>query len=185
MREGYIPKDHRKKILLLSDDLRMNSGVGVMSREIVFGTCHKYNWVQLGAAINHPEQGKIMDASESLGKDAGISDAYLKIFPYNGYGDQNVLRHILEAEQPHAIMHFTDPRYWIWLYQMEHEIRSKIPIMYLHVWDDLPFPMYNKQYYESCDAIFSISRQTHNIVRNVLGEDKIEVIDYTKELVNE
>jgi len=30
MVEGYIEKDKRKKILLLSDDLRMNSGVATM-----------------------------------------------------------------------------------------------------------------------------------------------------------
>ena len=28
----------KKKILLLSDDLRLSSGVGTMSKEIVFGT---------------------------------------------------------------------------------------------------------------------------------------------------
>ena len=31
----YIPKKDRKKILLLSDDIRMHSGVATMSREIV------------------------------------------------------------------------------------------------------------------------------------------------------
>ena len=49
----------KKKILLLSDDLRMTSGVATMSKEIVLGTLHKYDWVQLGAAISHPEYGKI------------------------------------------------------------------------------------------------------------------------------
>ena len=53
----------KKKILLLSDDLRMHSGIATMSREIVLGTCHHYDWVQLGAAIKHPEQGKALDVS--------------------------------------------------------------------------------------------------------------------------
>ena len=92
---GYIPKDQRKKILLLSDDLRMPSGVGTMSREIVVGTCHRYNWVQLGAAINHPEAGKAMDASESLGKEVGVPDVYLRIYPFNGYGDPPTLRWLI------------------------------------------------------------------------------------------
>ena len=35
----------KKKILLLSDDLRMNSGVGTMSKEFVLGTLHHYDWV--------------------------------------------------------------------------------------------------------------------------------------------
>jgi hypothetical protein len=51
----------RKTILLLSDDLRMHSGIATMSKELVLGTLHKYDWIQLGAAINHPEQGKIVE----------------------------------------------------------------------------------------------------------------------------
>ena len=40
-KKGYIPKDKRKKILLLSDDIRVTSGVGTMSREIVGMVCGK------------------------------------------------------------------------------------------------------------------------------------------------
>ena len=61
MKEGYLPKDQRKKILFLCDDIRMHSGVATMAREIVVGTCHRYNWVNVGAAINHPEVGKKLD----------------------------------------------------------------------------------------------------------------------------
>lgn len=171
--DGYLPKNKRKKILLLSDDLRFPSGVGVMSRELVMKTAHRYNWVQLAAGINHPEIGKAMDASDSLSKDIGIPDAFLHIYPYNGYGDHNIIRMLLMREQPNAIVHFTDPRYWIWLYHMEAELREHLPLVYYHVWDDLPPPKYNRNYYRSCDAIFNISRQTHNIVREVLGRDQI------------
>lgn len=170
MKDGYLPKDQRKKILLLSDDARLPSGVGTMSREIIFGTAHRYNWVQVAAAINHPEQGKLLDASDSLSKDLNIPDASLKFYPYNGYGDPMFLRHLIKTEKPDAILHFTDPRYWIWLYQMEHEIRDIMPLMFYHVWDDLPFPMYNKEFYLSCDYIACISKQTYNIVRNVAPE---------------
>ena len=34
----------KKKILLLSDDLRMHSGVSTMSRELVVGSVHHYDW---------------------------------------------------------------------------------------------------------------------------------------------
>ena len=44
---------NKKKILLLSDDLRMSSGVGTMSREIVMGTLEHFQWVQIGGAIKH------------------------------------------------------------------------------------------------------------------------------------
>ena len=48
-------KPKKKKILLLSDDLRVHSGIGTMSREFVLGTVHKYDWVQIGAAVKHPD----------------------------------------------------------------------------------------------------------------------------------
>ena len=44
----------KKKILLLSDDLRMSSGVGTASKNFVLGTLDKYDWVQVAGAIKHP-----------------------------------------------------------------------------------------------------------------------------------
>lgn len=158
---------NKKKILLLSDDLRSHSGVATMSKEIVLGTIHKYDWVQLGTMINHPEMGKVIDISEDLKKNMGIENAYMKVYPYNTYGDMNVLRQIIKLESPDAILHFTDPHFWIWLYDNEHEIRKNIPIMYYHIWDNIPDPKYNRDYYESCDWIGCISKQTYGIVKRV------------------
>jgi len=169
MKTGYIPKEERKKILFLADDMRVTSGIGVMTREIIEGTCHRYNWVHVGAGVNHPEAGKIVDVSEALSKESGVSDASCRIFPYSGYGDSRLIRQIIQLEKPDAILHFTDPRYWIWLYQMEHEIRQKMPILYYNIWDDLPYPKYNQGYYMSCDSLFAISKQTYNINKHVLG----------------
>lgn len=175
----WLPKEERKKILLLSDDLRIHSGVGVMSREIVENTAGYFNWVQVGAAINHPEAGKAVDVSDSMAREIGLKDPSVKIYPYNGYGNSRMLRQLLEVEKPDAILHFTDPRYWTWLYQIEHEIRQKIPMMFYTIWDDLPYPMYNKNFYRSDDALFCISKQTYNIVKSVLGEEASEkVIEY-------
>ena len=66
-----------------------------------------------------------------------------------------------------AILHFTDPHYWQWLYDSEHEIRQQVPILYYHIWDNLPDPMYNKDYYESCDWLGCISKLTYGIVNRV------------------
>src|SRR6056300_1607599 len=109
----------KKKILLLSDDLRMSSGIATVSKEFVFGTFDKFDWVQLAAAVNHPDKGKEID----LGDDA---------------------RRISGAE-----------------------IRQNIPILFYHIWDDLPDPDYNRDYYESCDWLGCISRQTYGIVSRV------------------
>ncbi len=162
-----IKKRNKKKILLLSDDLRMSSGVGTMSREIVVGTIDKYDWVQLGGAIKHPDKGKVFDMNKAMVEETGVQDASLKIYPIDGYGDQDTLRAILKLEKPDAILHYTDPRFWKWLYDMEHEVRQNIPIFYYNIWDDLPYPRWNEPFYESCDLIMNISKQTHNIVQNV------------------
>ena len=161
------PNQKKKKILLLSDDLRMSSGVGTMSREFVLGTLKHYDWVQIGGAIKHPEEGNVIDISESVQKDLNIPDASLKIYPISGYGNDEILRNIMNIEKPDAILHYTDPRFWVWLYQMEHEVRQNIPIFYYNIWDDLPYPHWNEPFYESCDLIMNISRQTVNIVKNV------------------
>ena len=113
-------KPKKKKILLLSDDLRMHSGIATMSREIVLNTLKEFDWVQLGAAIKHPDQGKIFDLSDESKKETGVEDAYVKLYPYSGYGDPGILMQLIEIEKPDAILHFTDPRFWGWLYQMEH-----------------------------------------------------------------
>ena len=157
----------KKKILLMSDDLRMSSGVGTMSREFVLGTLQHYDWVQIGGAIRHPEDGKIVDMNDAMRKQTGVENAYLKIYPISGYGNTDLLRAIIDMESPDAILHYTDPRFWGFLYQMEHEIRQEIPIFYYNIWDDLPYPMWNEPFYESCDLIMNISKQTHNIVNNV------------------
>jgi len=159
--------EHKKTILLLSDDLRMSSGVGTMSREIVMGTLEHYNWVQVGGAIKHPESGKIVDMNAAVRKETGIDDAYLKIYPVDGYGSTELIRYLMDLENIDAILHYTDPRFWGFLYQMEHEIREQVPIFYYNIWDDLPYPMWNEPFYESCDLIMNISKQTVNIVDNV------------------
>jgi glycosyltransferase involved in cell wall biosynthesis len=184
MRTGYIPKEQRKKILFLADDMRITSGIGVMAREIVEGTCHRYNWVHVGAGVNHPEANKIVDISEALAKETNVDDAWCRIYPYNGYGDSRLIRQLIEVEKPDAILHFTDPRYWIWLYQMEHEIRQKMPILYYNIWDDLPYPMYNQGYYMSCDALFSISKQTYNLNKHVLGPENKRHLKYIPHGIN-
>ena len=111
----------KKKILLLSDDLRMASGVGTVSKEFVLGTINKYDWVQIGGAIKHPDVGKVFDMRDDIRKEfPDIDNPYLMIYPTSGYGDPDLLRSLIVREKPDALMIYTDPRFWVWLYQMEH-----------------------------------------------------------------
>jgi len=171
MKKGYIPRDQRKKILLLSDDIRTHSGVGNMSKEIVLNTAHYFNWVNLGGAVQHPEAGKGFDISNDVNKEIGINDSSVKVVACEGYGNPDILRSIIFQEKPDAVVHFTDPRYWVWLYKMENEIRQKIPMIFYTIWDDLPYPMWNRNFYRSDDMLLCISKQTTNLVKNVLKDN--------------
>jgi glycosyltransferase involved in cell wall biosynthesis len=182
----YVKKEDRKKILLLCDDIRMHSGIATMAREIVVGTSQHFNWVNLAAAINHPEAGQAFDISSEVNRITGIEDSDVKVIPNNGYGDAMQIRGLIAREKPDAIFIFTDPRYWIWLFEIEREIRNEIPLMYLNIWDDYPAPLYNKPYYESCDLLMAISKQTKNINEIVLGEAvKDRILKYVPHGINE
>lgn len=186
MVKGYIPQKDRKKIILLCDDLRMHSGIATMAREFVTGLAHRYNWVQLAGSVQHPEKGKIMNLDVATNEVVGITDSYVRLYPVDGYGTPELLNEVINLEKPDALLHFTDPRFWIWLYQIERELRQKMPIGFYSIWDDLPYPMYNRAFYESCDWIGCISKQTENIVKNVLGTNlnKPTTVSYVPHGIN-
>ena len=164
----YLQPNKRKKILLICDDIRVHSGVATVAKEIVIHTAQHFNWVQMSGAIKHPEVGKKLDISADTNKMSGLNDASVILYPTNGYGDPNTIRQILQIEKPDALFLFTDPRYFMHVWNMEQEIRKNIPIVYLNIWDDYPAPMYNKPYYEACDLLMGISKQTVNINKLVL-----------------
>ena len=166
----YLPPEKRKKILLITDDIRVHSGVATVGREIVLHTAQHFNWVCLGGSIKHPDAGKRFDLSQSTNETSGLTDASVFVYPVDGYGTQELIRSIIDLEKPDAILLITDPRYFIHIFQIENEIRKNIPIAYLNIWDDYPAPLYNKAYYEACDLLMGISKQTVNINRLVLGD---------------
>ncbi len=148
-----------------------------MAMRIVQRLQDKYSFSHIGAAVTHPEQGNVTMWN-------GI-----KIYPTSGFGDQMFLRQVIEREKPDLIWLFTDPRFFTWVWNMEDEIRDKIPIMYYHVWDNLPVPQYNKSWYQSCDFISCISSLTADIVKqyniphniNLHGIDKNEYFPLDQE----
>jgi glycosyltransferase involved in cell wall biosynthesis len=182
---AYLPQNERKKILLICDDIRVHSGVATVARELVLNTAQHFNWVSVGGAINHPEAGKRLDLSGDTNTNTGLTDASVILYPSSGYGDTRLIRQLIQIEKPDAIFLITDPRYFIWLFQIENEIRKKMPIVYLNIWDDYPAPMYNRAYYESCDALLAISKQTKNINELVLGKKaKNKLIKYVPHGLN-
>jgi glycosyltransferase involved in cell wall biosynthesis len=179
MKEGYIKKQDRKKILLLTDDIRVHSGVATVAKEIVTHTAHHFNWVQIAGSINHPEKGKRLDLSQATNEVNGLKDSSIVMYPVDGYGDSRIIRELIKIEKPDALFLITDPRYFTFIFNMEQEIRKHIPITYLNIWDDYPAPMYNKPYYEACDLLMGISKQTVNINKLVLkGSEGDRIFKY-------
>ncbi len=159
----------KKKILLLGDDIRVVSGVSRICKQLILSGIHTYDWVQVAAQKNNPDNGNVIDVSDSVNSLMGSEDAYVRLYCTSGYGNQATIRQILAEEKPDALLHVTDPRYWGWLYRMENEIRKNIPLCYYHVWDNEPVPLYNKTIYESCDWIGCISKVTHKCVEGASG----------------
>ena len=175
----YLPLNERKKILLICDDIRVHSGIATVGKEIVVHTAQHFNWVQIAGAIKHPDKGKVFDLSQGVNQETGLTDSNVKLFPVDGYGNIELVRQIIKQEKPDALMLITDPRYFMWLFNAEGEIRKNIPIIYLNIWDDYPAPLYNRAFYESCDLLMGISKQTVNINKIVLGDKaKDKIIKY-------
>ena len=155
----------------------MHSGISTMAREIVLGTVHKYDWTNIAGAIQHPEKGKVISISDAIRKETGVPDANVILYPVDGYGNEDILYAIIDREKPTAIMIFTDPRFWIWFFAIERQLRKKYPVVFLNIWDCVPSPVYNRPYYESVDSLFSISKQTYNINKMVLGPENCITMD--------
>ena len=151
------------KILTLSDHPLTPSGVGTQTRYIIEGMLKtgKYQFISLAGLIKHQDYRPIK--TEEFGDD-------WILIPTDGYGTQESIRALLWSEKPDMIWFMTDPRFWGWLWQIEEEVRYNVPMVYYHVWDNYPYPTFNKPYYLSNDYIATISKVTDDIVANVAPE---------------
>ena len=144
----------KKKILLLSDHLLSTSGVGCQSRFLMYGLVKTGKWTvrQLGAAIKHENYDVVSPHPDIV------------IKPTDGFGDRDTLRQLLAMEKPDVLFLFTDPRFFVWTWQMEDEIHQVCPIAYWHVWDNDPYPAFNNAFYEGTDLINCHSYKTYEMV---------------------
>ena len=151
------------KVFCLADSPLAPSGVGTQTRYMIEGLLQtgRFEFVCFGGAIKHPDYKPIR--TEEYGDD-------WIIFPVDGYGSQEQIRALLKAQKPDIVWIMTDPRFWGWLWNIDNEIRSVAPLVYYHVWDNLPYPTFNRKWYLSNDLIASISKVTDDIVRNVTPE---------------
>jgi glycosyltransferase involved in cell wall biosynthesis len=130
----------------------------------------RYEFVCLGGAMKHADYRP--QKVDIYGDD-------LIIFPVDGYGTQDTVRTVLDQYKPDVLWFMTDPRFYEWLWEIDDEIRSKVPMVYHHVWDNYPYPKFNRNFYLSNDLIVTISKVTDDIVRTVAPEVACEYLPHS------
>jgi len=153
--------DNKKiKILVISDHPFAPSGVGIQTRYMMEALLKtgRYQFISIAGAMKHEDYNP--QRTDEWGDD-------LIIYPVDGYGNQEMIRSLIRTEKPDMLWFMTDPRFYGWLWEIENEIRPLLPMVYYHVWDNFPPPMYNQQSYQSTDVIVNISKLTNEIVTAV------------------
>ena len=152
--------DKKIKILTISDHPLSPSGVGTQTKHILESLLNtgKYSVISIGGAVKHQNY--------QPQKTKEFEDDWI-IFPVDGYGNQDLIRAMVRNHRPDMLWFMTDPRFFGWLWDIEDEIRANIPMIYYHVWDNKPYPHFNKPSYDSTDVVCTISKVTDDIVRTV------------------
>jgi glycosyltransferase involved in cell wall biosynthesis len=150
----------KKKILVLSDHPLSPSGVGTQTKYMIEALLKtgRYQFVCLGGAVKHHDYRP--QKVDPWGED-------WKVFPVDGYGNHEMIRSVLQKERPDVLWFMTDPRFYGWLWEIENEVRSNVPMVYYHVWDNFPSPHFNGGFYDSTDVVACISKVTHQILKDV------------------
>tara|TARA_R100000234_G_scaffold119966_1_gene104581 strand:- start:3669 stop:4925 length:1257 start_codon:yes stop_codon:yes gene_type:complete len=157
--------DKKIKLLTISDHPLSPSGVANQTRYMIEALLKtgRYQVFSLGGAVKH-ENYEPMKVDK-------FGDDWV-ILPVDGYGTQDQVRSILRTQKPDMVWFMTDPRFYEWLWDIDNEVRAHAPMIYYHVWDNYPAPVFNKGFYESNDVVACISKVTHSIVKEVT--DKVE-----------
>ena len=152
--------DKKIKVLTISDHPMSPSGVGTQTKYFIVELLKtkKFKFVSLAGAIKHDNYNplKVEEWKEDW-----------IIYPIDGYGNQDIIRSIIRTQKPDIVWFMTDPRFYGWLWQMENEIRALCPMVYYHVWDNYPYPRFNKIWYDSNDVVCTISKLTSDLVQTV------------------
>jgi len=165
-RDQDTPVNEGRKltILTLGDSPNLPTGVGTQSNFIFRALVDsgKFKIRSLGGNMGKyalDNYGGIMNLKEG-------TDDFL-MTPTEIFGTKDEVRSLLRNDKPDILWFMTDPRYYTWLWEMEDEIRPNIPMVYYHVWDNYPYPTYNKNFYDSTDEVVAISKLTKDIVEKV------------------
>jgi len=169
--------DKKIKVMTISDHPLSPSGVGTQTKYMIdyLQKTGRYEFVCLGGAIKHADYRP--QKVDIYGDD-------VIIYPVDGYGTQDTVRKALSEHKPDILWFMTDPRFYEWLWDIDDEIRANVPMVYHHVWDNYPYPKFNRNFYLSNDIVATISKVTDDIVKTVAPEVRCEYIPHSVDLEN-
>jgi len=149
------------KLLVISDDIRMPSGVGIQAYKLLTGLLKtgEYDIVEIAGSLFPYKRIE------------PIIYKGIKLYPVsNGYGDQNIVRQILNIEKPDILLAFSDPRFFYYLFLIDNEFRTNTKLILYHTWDNEPFPKFNLPWYSACDKIVMLSKFSYDLLsKNGVG----------------
>ncbi|MFA5723977.1 MAG: glycosyltransferase [Candidatus Pacearchaeota archaeon] len=144
------------KVLFVTDDIRMPTGVGIQALKIMQGLMKSGRYTVSSIAGSLRKQNN----TPLVFKD-------IKLYPTSdAYGNPNLLRTVMNIEKPDIIVLFSDPRFFSYVFSMDNEIRLKSKVVLYHTWDNTPFPKFNIPYYSACDYITTISKFSHDLLQS-------------------
>lgn len=143
------------KLLVVSDDIRVISGVAIQCNKLLTGLNRtgKYDIVQIAGSLVRQPPTPIMFNG-------------IKLYPTSdGYGNPALLREVTTLEKPDIILFMSDPRFFEYAFLMDNELRKSAKTILYHTWDNDPFPYYNLPWYSACDEIVMISEFSYNLMK--------------------
>ena len=146
----------RKKILFVSDDPRIKTGVGIQVYMLMKGLLKtgEYEIVAIAGGILAQDPKPVMFEG-------------IKLYPCsNGYGDPALLKGVIQREKPEITIFFSDPRFFVYAFTMDNEIREYTKVVFYHTWDNDPFPAYNRVWYSACDRVVMLSRFSYELMKS-------------------
>ncbi len=150
----------KKKIVWISDHPFIPSGMGTQSRWLIneLIATGKYSFFCIGGSKAFKNNPPV------------VFNEDLTVYNTEGFGNKTILREVMLRHNPDAVVLFSDPRVFTWLFEIEDEIHTMCPIAYNHVWDNDPVPEFNKVIYDSVDRINCISYLTYKMVSKICNE---------------
>jgi len=162
----------KKKILTISDSPLSTSGIARQTRMAIesFLDSEKYEVISIAVAQEHKDYTPYI--TEKYGNS-------WKLFPTDKFSDLELVRSLIKSEKPDAMWLMADPRFFETMWNIDTEIRSVVPIVYYHVWDNYPYPVFNKKYYHSNDLVVCISKLTKDVLDNVAPDVASSYLPHT------